>query len=204
MLERVDHLGDLGGGPDLVVDLARHRGSRLGEGTQRKRQRRGGGHLLEQSLGCGRVVGLGQIVRNMDGVTHRIMAMLGHPVLQQVGHAAGHLHLAYPGLVIGDQFTVVGVCGHRHRPGVRNRHGDGAQADGLAHTQPLGQQTNRGDKPLPLQVRLHARQQQKGRAQAVAQCVEVQSGIVVIGEVIDLEGHQRPAGPVIQQVVNGE
>ena len=132
------------------------------------------------------------------------MPVLGHSVLQQVGHAAGHLHLAHPRRVVGDQLLVVGVGGQRDRAGVRHRHRDGAQPDRLADAQPLGQQPYRGDEALPAQVRLHAREQQERRPDAVVQRVQAQLGFLVVGEVVGLERHQRPPRPVVQQFVDGE
>ena len=69
---------------------------------------------------------------------------------------------------------------------------DGAEPDRLPNPEPLGQQAHRGDEPFPFQVRLHSGQQQERCAHAVAQCVEVEGGILVAGEVVGLEGHHRP------------
>ena len=171
---------------------------------QRELQRRRLGHLRQQCLRRGGVVGLCQIVRDVGGEPDRLVAVLGHPVLEQIRHAAGHLDLAHPRLVVGDEIAIVRVRRHRHRPGVRNRHRDGAQADGAADPQAFGEQTNRGDEAFPLQVRLQTGQQQKRSTETVAQREEVELRILVVGEVVGLEGHQRPTGPVVQQVVDGE
>ena len=42
----------------------------------------------------------------MDGESHCVMPMLGHPVLQQVGDTAGYLNLVDPRLMIGDEVAV--------------------------------------------------------------------------------------------------
>ncbi len=106
--------------------------------------------------------------------------------------------------VVGDQFLVVGVRGEHDGAGVRHRHRDGAEADHPPHRELLGEQPHRGDEPLPPQVRFQAGQQQERRAHVVVQRVQVQLGFFVAGEVVGLERHQRPAGPVVEQLVDGE
>ena len=76
--------------------------------------------------------------------------------------------------------------------------------DGLPNAETLGQQPHRGDEPLPLEVRLHAGQQQERRADTVVQGVQTELGIVVVGEVIGLERHQRPPRAVVEQLVDRE
>ena len=130
--------------------------------------------------------------------------MLGHPELKKIRHAAGHLNLPHPGLMTRNEIAVARMRRHRHRPGMRNRHRDGAQPDGSPDPEPFGEQAHRGDEPLPLQIRLQPRQQQKRCTEAVAQSVETELGLLVMREVVGLEGHHRPTGPVVQQVVDGD
>ncbi len=203
-LQCLHHLSDFAARLDLFVDLVVHFGGGLRQRGQRDLQRAALGDLGQQRLGGRRVVGLGQIVRDVHGEPDHLVTVLGHPELQQVRHAAGHLHLTHPRRVVGDQLLVVGVRRHRDRAGVRHRHRDGAQPDHLPHAEPFGQQPHRGDEPLPAQVRLHAREQQKRCPDAVVQGVQVQLGFLVVGEVVGLERHQRPPRPVVQQFVDGE
>ena len=87
---------------------------------------------------------------------------------------------------------------------MRHGHRDRAQTDDPANAEPLGQQPHRRDEPFPAQVRLHAGEQQKRRADAVVQRVQVELGFLVVGEMVGLERHQRPPRPVVQQFVDGE
>ena len=106
--------------------------------------------------------------------------------------------------MLGDQFLVVGVRRHRHRPGVRDPHRNGAQPDDLAHSEPLGQQSHRRDEPFPPEVGFEAREQEERGADAVMEGVEVELGVFVGREVVGLERHQRAARAVVQQFVDGE
>ncbi len=90
------HLSDLRRGLDLLVDLGADTFAGIGQGAQRYLQRSQFGDLFQQCLSGRREVGLGQVVRHVNGEADDFMAVLGHPVLQQVGHAARHLHLADP------------------------------------------------------------------------------------------------------------
>jgi hypothetical protein len=106
--------------------------------------------------------------------------------------------------VVGDQIAIVRMRGHGHRPGMRDRHRDGAQADGASDTQPFGEQSHSGDEALPLQVRLQSGQEKKGRTEGVPQGVETELRILVVGEMVGLERHHRPAGPIVEQIVDRE
>ena len=63
---------------------------------------------------------------------------------------------------------------------------------------------DRGDEPLPLQVRLGAGEQQERRVVVVAQRVQLQLGLVVGLPVVRDEVHQRPAGAVVEELVDVE
>jgi hypothetical protein len=106
--------------------------------------------------------------------------------------------------VLGDELLVVGVGRHGDRAGVRHGHRYRAEPDHLANPEPFGQQPNGGDEPFPPQVWFQPGEQQKRRADGVVPRVEAQLGVVVMGEVVGLERHQRPPRPVVQQLVDRE
>jgi hypothetical protein len=81
-------------------------------------------------------------------------------------------------------------------------HRNGSQTDDPPDGQSLGQQAHRRDEPLPPQIRLQACEQQKRRADTVVQRVKVEFGLLVVGEMVGLERHQRTPGPVVEQFVD--
>ena len=91
-------------------------------------------------------------MRNVDGEADHIVAVLSQTELQQVGGAARDLDLIDPARVLVEGLAVVSVCGQGDGAGMRYRHRNCAQPNGLAYTELIGQQPDRGDETLPLQI----------------------------------------------------
>ncbi len=84
---------------------------------------------------------------------------------------------------------------------MRNGHRDRPETDGSTDAELFGEQAHSGGELLPPQIRFHTGQQQERRAGSILDGIEVQFGSVVVREMIGLERHRRPTGPVVDQLV---
>ena len=151
-------------------------------------------------------LGLGQVVRHVDGEARRRRGRLSPSrSCEQRGHAARHLHGAEDGgLVAADEPRVGGVRALPDRAGVRHRHRDAVDADREGDAEGLDQLPDRLDDPLPLVVRLEAVQHEERLAVAVDHAVEHQRRVGVAGPAVAVEDHRGAAAAVVDQLVDVE
>jgi len=87
---------------------------------------------------------------------------------------------------------------------VRYGHRDRVQPDGQPDAEPGDEASDGRAEPFPLQVRLGAGEQQERPAGGVADGDQPQAWLVVALPVVLDEHHDRPAGAVVQQLVDVE
>src|SRR6185312_2394057 len=96
LLQVGDDGGNLGGALDLLGDLALHGAAGLAQAFAGQHERRGGTQEFKACDGGGRVLGVGQVVRDVDGVADHVAARLGQLQLQQVPDGGRDVHGGLP------------------------------------------------------------------------------------------------------------
>ncbi len=160
--------------------------------------------LLEQRRGRARVVQLGKVVGDVRDEAHRVVTGLAQPDLQQGLGAGRDPELAAPRALAGEQVGVVRMVSDRDRPRVRHRHRDRPHADDPGHAEPVDHVHDGTGEGLPAVVRLGAVQQEVRRPAGVPQQPHDQPRRVVGLVVVADEGHRRPSGPVVVELVDVE
>src|SRR3954453_12819355 len=117
LLEGLDHLEHLGVGGEVRRDLLVAGTRGFAQGRQVDREPARELDLLQQRDRRLGEVELGEVVRDVGDEAHRVVTGLAEPQLQQSLRAGRDAQLAAPRAVGGEQVEIVGVVGHRDRPG---------------------------------------------------------------------------------------
>ena len=155
-------------------------------------------------IDAARVVELGEVVRDVRDVAHRVVAPLPQPHLEHGLGAGRDPQLAPPPALPGQQVGVVGVLGDRDRPGVRHRHRHRAQRHDAVDAEPLHHRPHAAAERLPADVGLRAVQQQVRRAAGVVAEPDHQPGRLVARVVVAHERHRGPPRAVVVELVHVE
>ena len=204
LFEGGDDLLVLVAGGDGLVDLLAHPRREARQVTVVDDEVRSLAELVENGDRARRVFGVHQIVRDVHREPLCRDPSASGRELDQGGEAGGHVD-AVDGTGTGlDHRGIGGVGCDQQVAGVRRRPRDGLQADGLAHLVVLGEFDDTLHDLLPAEVGLRTVDHEEGLGVLVPEQVEHDAWQVDVAEVVTVEGHDRPTGAVVVDVVDAK
>src|SRR5690625_2984019 len=151
-----------------------------------------------------RIVDLREIVGYVYDVPDRVDTPFTEPVLQHRLGTRGHDHLAVPQVALIEQILAGAVLGDDQGARMRHAHRDGRHTDGQTDVVALDQVGHLGGERLPPEVGFRAGEHEIRRTGVVTVQAYIECRRLVVGVVVFVEDHRRPAGAIVVELVDVE